>query len=208
MGQINPSLNCTLYIVRHGETDWNAKGLTQGETDIPLNNTGIKQAKDLAEKLKGIKFDAVFSSDLIRAKKTAEIIAFEKKIAIETTHLLRERRFGKFEGKPYSLMDEFHRNWEKLDKKERTNYKPYKGYESDKEAITRFITFLREISVRYTEKKVLVVCHGGIMRILLNHLSDETYLAGAVSNLAYIQLESDGVDFFIKELQGIRNPNE
>ncbi|MBI2018641.1 histidine phosphatase family protein [Candidatus Daviesbacteria bacterium] len=199
---------CILYIVRHGETDWNAEGKTQGESNIPLNNKGIQQAKALNKDLKDVKFNAIFSSDLVRAKKTAEIIAVERKLAIETTHLLRERRYGKLDGTPYHMMQEFHRIWENLSKKERVGYRPYGGYETDEEAISRFITFLREVAARYLGKTVLIVSHGGMMMVLLNHLSEETYFVGAVSNSAYIKLESDGVDFFIKELQGIKNPNE
>ncbi len=199
---------CQIYIVRHGQTDWNAQHLTHGETDIPLNTEGIKQAKDLSNNLKNIKFDAVFSSDLIRAKKTAEIITLERKMAVSTTQLLRERRYGHLEGTPWYEMKKFHEVWEKLNKKERMSYKPYNGYETDEEALQRFIIFLREISVLYSNKTILVVSHGGIMRILLNHLSDTTYLTGSIGNLAYIKLESDGVDFFIKELSGIKNPNE
>lgn len=199
---------CTLYIVRHGQTDWNVQELTQGEADIPLNAEGIKQAKKIRQQLQDINFDVVFSSDLIRAKKTAEIIAMEKKFAIETTRLLRERRYGKFDGTPYQKMEKFHRTWEKLSKKERVNYKPYKDYETDKEIIDRFITFIRETAVMYPGKTVLIVCHGGIMRVLMNHLTDKTYLTGSISNTAYIKLESDGVDFFIKELKGIQNSNQ
>lgn len=197
---------CTLYIVRHGLTEWNAKGLAQGETDIPLNSVGIKQAHSLRVSFEDIKFDAVFSSDLIRAKKTAEIIAMEKKLAIETTRMLRERRYGKLDGKPYQMLNKLNETWTRLSKKARLTYRPYSGYETDKEIISRLITFLREISVVYLGKTVLVVCHGGIMRVLLNHLSEETYLTGSISNAAYIKLESDGIDFFIKELKGIKIP--
>lgn len=196
---------CTLYLVRHGQTDWNVQRITQGETDIPLNEEGIKQAETMASNLKQIKFDVVFSSDLIRAKRTAEIIAFEKKLAVETTKLLRERRYGKFNGKPWLLMKKYYDEWENLSKKERAQYKPYDGYETDEEAVGRLITFLRETSVAYAGKTVLVVAHGGLMRAFLNHISEETYHSGAVSNLAYIKLESDGVDFFIKEKYGIRD---
>lgn len=199
---------CTIYLIRHGQTDWNAKGITQGQTDIPLNQDGIKQAQFLGQKFKKIKFNAVFSSDLIRAKKTAEIITLERKMAIETTRLLRERRYGKMDGKSYQMMSEFHRTWERLSKKERVKYKPYKGYETDEEIISRFITFLREIAATYPGKTILTVCHGGIMRVLLNHLSEKTYFTDSISNTAFIKLKSDGVDFFIKELMGIKNPNE
>lgn len=200
-----PNNYCTLYIVRHGQTDWNIQGITQGETDIPLNSEGIKQAQTLGKKLKNIKFDTVFSSDLIRAKKTAEIIALEKKLAIKTAKALRERRYGRFEGTPQHEMREIYDTWERLSRKERISYKPYEGYETDEEIIGRYITFLREVAVLYLGKKVLIVSHGGVMRVLLNHLSDTTYLTGSIPNLAYIKLESDGVDFFIKEKYGISN---
>ena len=63
-----------IYIVRHGETDWNILKKLTGQTDIPLNLNGIKQAKEVREKLKNIKFDYVFSSPLKRAYETAKII--------------------------------------------------------------------------------------------------------------------------------------
>ncbi|MDD5147241.1 MAG: histidine phosphatase family protein [Candidatus Daviesbacteria bacterium] len=199
---------CTLYLARHGQTDWNAQGITQGQADIPLNAEGIKQAQALRQILKEIKFEAVFSSDLIRAKKTAEIIALERGMAAETTHFLRERRYGKFDGKPQELMQEFYNKWERLSKKERLSYKPYENYETDEEIIGRYITFLREVAVLYLGKTVLIVSHGGVMRVLLNHLSEKIYFTNSISNTAFIKLESDGVDFFIKELKGIKNPDE
>lgn len=198
---------CTIYIVRHGQTDWNSQGIIQGQSNSLLDAEGIKQAQNLKEELKHIDFDAVFSSDLIRAKRTAEIIALERGLAIETTRLLRERSYSKFEGKSYRYTRKFHDIWENLSKKERITYRPYKGYETDGEITSRFITFIREIAVRYPGKTVLVVSHGGIMRAFLHHLSENTYLQGAITNTAYIKLESDGVDFFIKELKGVKHPN-
>ncbi|MBI2019130.1 histidine phosphatase family protein [Candidatus Daviesbacteria bacterium] len=196
---------CTLYIVRHGQTDWNLNGLTQGQTDIPLNETGIKQASEMAEKLKSIHFDAVFSSDLIRAKRTAEIITLEKNLAVQTTKLLRERLYGEQEGRNEKILDNLYETWKKLNKKEKEKYRPLKEFETDGELTTRFITFLREVAVGHSGKTVLVVTHGGIMRALLNRLSEETYYSGSISNLAYIKIETDSVDFFIKQLHGIKN---
>ncbi|MBI2630816.1 histidine phosphatase family protein [Candidatus Nomurabacteria bacterium] len=54
---------CTLYLVRHGETEWNVKKITQGQSESTLTENGIRQAEETAEKLKDIKFDAIFSSD-------------------------------------------------------------------------------------------------------------------------------------------------
>jgi len=93
-------LACLQVDSRGSPTDWNVKGLLQGQSDIPLNTEGEKQAVEAAKKhFKKIKFAAIFSSDLVRAKRTAQIIALEKKMAVETSALLRERDFGPFEGK-------------------------------------------------------------------------------------------------------------
>ena len=63
-----------LYIVRHGQTDWNVRQLRQGRTDIELNETGIEQAMELRDKLKSVKIDVCYASPLKRAMKTAQII--------------------------------------------------------------------------------------------------------------------------------------
>lgn len=205
---------CTIYIVRHGETDWNAKNLVQGHTNIPLNKKGINQAKQLAKTLRNIRFAAVFSSDLLRAKRTAEIIALEKKLAITTTKILRERCYGQLEG--MYVPDDFH-FWQKvlakgisaLTKKEKKEYlknlKHKKGLnlETDEELMKRFIPFLREIAVAYQGKNVLIVTHGSILRIFLvrvGYYKDiKESLEYRIKNTGYVVIESDGVDFFVKE---------
>ena len=87
-----------LYIVRHGETDNNLNGIIQGIIDTPLNETGIKQAMELKEKLKDVKFDLVITSPLQRAKLTAEIIN-DNKAEIICDKQIIERNTGDFEGK-------------------------------------------------------------------------------------------------------------
>src|ERR1041385_1316907 len=97
--------NCaTFYLIRHGQTDWNKEHLLQGIVDNVLNEAGERQAKELAKTLHHVHFDLAFSSDLLRAKRTAEIILLEKKVHVETTKLLRERAFGKHEGNPTSTL--------------------------------------------------------------------------------------------------------
>lgn len=196
---------CTIYLARHGETEWNEKKLIQGHTDIPLNTKGKKQAMILGEKLKNIKFDAVFSSDLIRAKRTAEIIILEKKLAVQMTKTLRERYFGKFEGQSFG--GEKNKNIRELINKLQSTPQSVKNeIENDEAIIGRLFTFLREIAVAYQGKTVLMVTHGGPIRTLLIHLGWGTYKnfsEGGINNLAYVILEGDGVDFFIKETSGI-----
>lgn len=89
---------CQIYIVRHGETNENLNHIIQGQTDSVLNETGKMQAKKISQRLKNIKFDNVFSSDLLRTRETAEIIAIERKLKVETTKALRET-LGEFRRK-------------------------------------------------------------------------------------------------------------
>lgn len=201
---------CTIFLTRHGETEWNLVHRVQGQSDSPLTPTGIDQAKDLATKLKRIKFSAIFSSDLLRAKRTAEIIALDKELQVKTAQALRERAFGPFEGK---TRDEFDQELKKLiDKRDRLSdkqkfsYKLHPQVESDEEIVSRLITFLREIAVAFRHKNILVISHGGIIRAFLIHLGFATYRElppYSMDNTAYIKLDSDGVDFFIKETFGI-----
>jgi broad specificity phosphatase PhoE len=92
-----PASTLRFYLARHGETDWNREGRTQGAQDIPLNNTGRQQAQRLKERLAGVRFDAVYASSLRRSRETAEIVHGEVPITILPD--LAERRFGKFEGR-------------------------------------------------------------------------------------------------------------
>src|SRR5262245_33677433 len=112
----------TFVIVRHGETDWNKKKLIQGQTNISLNETGEKQAKKIATKFKEINFDLAFSSDLLRAKRTTEIIALEKHLAVETTKALRERTFGKLEGQSSQLLFDYLKTLKEKSDEERRKY--------------------------------------------------------------------------------------
>ncbi len=203
---------CIFYLVRHGETDWNVKKIIQGHSDNPLNQAGEKQAQELAKNLRKIHFDAVFSSDLLRAKRTAEIIAHEKKIAVKTTQLLRERAFGKLEGKPAQMLIVWRKAIKKgidslTEEEKKILIKEDPQIESDESLMSRFLTFVREIAVAYAKKKVLLVSHGGLMRIFLIKIGyfkdEEESYQYHIKNTAYVIFESDGSDFFIKEVFGI-----
>ncbi|KKP66154.1 MAG: Phosphoglycerate mutase family protein [Candidatus Roizmanbacteria bacterium GW2011_GWA2_35_19] len=197
---------CTIYLVRHGETDWNADGIIQGHSDIPLNKNGEKQAEELGKELKRIDFDAVFSSDLIRAKKSAEIITSGKNINIITSIALRERDFGSYEGKHFSLLskDETSELISLYDHKEKKREEL--GVETDRSLEARFIPYIREICQKNLDKNVLVVIHGGIMRWFLMHIKYgdiRSLPVGSISNMAYAKIESDGVNFTVKKTSGI-----
>jgi broad specificity phosphatase PhoE len=200
------SPHAIIYLVRHGETDWNKQDLLQGQTDIPLNETGKAQAEETRDLLKEIHFDTVFSSDLSRAKQTAEILALERELAVNTSTLLRERSYGIYEGRPH---DEYRAaRKEILDKlpqlaaAEQVNI-PIADAEMNERAISRVITFLREIAVTHQGKTVLVVSHGGIMGALLVHLGWVNPWMVKVHNAAFVELHSDGVEFEVKRVHNI-----
>ena len=136
-----------IYVTRHGQTDWNVQGKTQGRADIELNEVGIKQAKQTKEELKNIDIDLIICSPLKRAKKTAEIINEGRNIPI-----IFERNFGEFEGEKIKF-DEF---WD-------YNAHPrYQRAETIQEIISRISNFLDKIKEEYKDKNVLLVTHGGV----------------------------------------------
>jgi broad specificity phosphatase PhoE len=200
----------TFYIVRHGQTDWNIQKKLQGQANTSLNNVGREQAKEIAQTLKHISFDEIISSDLDRAVQTTEIIAQERKLAVKTTKALREKSYGNYEGRDRKdVQEELKHLFEKVEKlndEERMNFKIYENGESDHEAVERFIRHLREIAIAYPKKTILIASHGGVMRYFLVKLGWATYAEldnNAIKNAAYIKVESDGIDFFIKETHQI-----
>lgn len=211
MEDANKKRLCTIYLVRHGETEWNVGHRIQGQANSPLTKQGQKQALELGSKLKSVHFDAIFSSDLGRARETAELIALSKKIAIKTAEALRERSFGDQEGKTWreyniamkGLLDKF----ALLNEVEKARFKFSPDSESNEELARRMSVFLREIAVAYAGKRVLAVSHGGIIIAFLISLGfgtyDELWHKSRLKNTAYMILESDGTDFFIKEVYGL-----
>ncbi len=145
-----------LLLTRHGQTDWNVAGRIQGITDIELNETGIKQAEATREKLLNENIDVIISSPLKRARKTAEIIGSGRDIPIIIDNGIKERCFGKFEGKTRKDIDNIDEIW---------NYrlnKQYENAESIGEVFKRVTNFLDRIKEEYEDKTVLLVTHGGI----------------------------------------------
>lgn len=205
---------CTIYLVRHGESEANVNKIVQGHTDSPLTERGVKQAKEVAETFKDVKFDAIYSSDLDRAKRTAQIIKLDRDIDVKNSPLLREKFFGVFESRNHTeyvetLKDEFKKFDNRLTTEERWGHKAHPSMESDRELLDRFIAHLREIATNCPGGKVLVVAHRYAIRMVLLHLGwgkHENLKDGALKTGGYAVLESDGKDFAIKEVVGAEKP--
>lgn len=201
----------TFYLVRHGESVSNATNFVGGHADVPLTSRGEEQVRKRAQELKNIHFDAAISSDLIRAQRTAQIIAAEHQLEVTTTKILRERSYGRLEGKKDSQEEQEKINtlleeYKKMTYEKRKTYKVVEDMENDTELITRILTFLRELAVAYPGKTILVGSHGNILRVLLPHfgiVDPKSATPIKPKNTGYIVLQTDGTDFTIKEIHDI-----
>lgn len=152
-----------LYLVRHGETDWNRQHRIQGLTDIPLNDTGRDQARRAGRLLARRDWDAVVSSPLQRAHETATIIADELGLPAPTTDdQLVERNYGEAEGLDF---DELNRRF--------PEDAPVPGRERRSAVRKRAMAALLRIAAAHPEESVLVVAHGGLIRAVLRAVDPE-----------------------------------
>ncbi len=173
-----------------------------GHTDSPLTETGRLQALERGTELKDVHFDAVYSSDLARAKHTAELIALERDLEVKTTELLRERNFGIYEGRNHEDVEkenkELFERYNALSDKERHMTKLHESVEGNDAVLVRFMTVLREIALVHPGETVMVASHGGIMRSFLGHF-DEKYYSMRIHNTGWVKISCDGIDFKILE---------
>jgi broad specificity phosphatase PhoE len=150
-----------LIIIRHGETIENSKGICQGQTNGQLSEKGIEQAKKLSLRFKRRKIDAIYSSDLARAKDTAqEIIKYHPKLQLQLDKRLRERFLGPAQGKAFPENFSF----QKLPKEA----------ESDQTMYERVKAFYDHIMTQDKNKTVIIVTHGGPKRALLCIIHKQT----------------------------------
>lgn len=172
-----------LTITRHGETDWNVEGRSQGHKDNPLNATGKEQAQKLAESLSGQTFDVVLSSDLKRAKETAAAVT--KKLDIETREEwkeLRERHTGDWEGMFVpDILKKFPHGY--ASKTTTFHYITPPNGESLDALLDRAWNVYNMILERYAGKRVLLVGHNGINRALRTIIENRTYAEGVAASM-------------------------
>ncbi len=156
----------TLVLLRHGQTDWNVQHRYQGRSDIPLNHVGELQAIEANKKLKGYHFDAVYCSDMDRAKRTAKlalkgIFPYEK---VQFDRRLRERSFGIFEGGPYDK-DKVPENYLNAMNADPEGFCFPQG-ESLLDVEKRVRPFYDEIIKKHDGETILLVAHGSLLSIL------------------------------------------
>lgn len=161
-----------LYIIRHGETQWNAQKRLQGTSDIELNEKGIELAKRTGEALKDVRFDCCFTSPLKRAKDTALLVLNGRKVPVYEDKRLREISFGEWEGQesarlPQDMLHNFFHNT--------AAYKAPKGGEELAEIAKRTRDFWDDLISReeLQDKTVLIAAHGCAVRALLQNVYED-----------------------------------
>jgi len=162
----------TLVLVRHGETDWNRDGRWQGHSDTRLNDAGREQARRVAGRLDAV--DVVYSSDLARAQETAEIIGGALGLPVEVDARLRERSFGSWEGLTAAEIEERFEEelarWRVGTGHGAADAEPFDAFAA------RIRSFVDDAVSRHPGATVLVVAHGGSIRVIHAHASGLDYV--------------------------------
>ena len=158
-----------LLLVRHGDTATDNPERLWGQTDIALNETGVLQAERLGERLSAESIDEIYSSDLSRAFQSAEIIASRHHLNITTSKKLREIHFGDIEGLTFAEVDrkypELSRSWS-----DDNPHLRFPNGESIIELVERVTGFLSEVVLHNRDCTILIVSHGGLLRMLICHI--------------------------------------
>lgn len=167
-----------IYVVRHGETDYNMDGTIYGQLDCPLNEVGIKQVEAVAEELKEEEFDVCFCSPLNRTRATADAICKYHSIPIYYDERLMELYKGKLEGaKCYP---------EKMPKKEDIELIKKYNWESKSHFYKRVANFYDEILEKFKNKNILIVGHCGTLRMSSFYFNPpDTYINDIYYNLKF-----------------------
>lgn len=154
-------MNLELWLIRHGQTSWNAEGRIQGQMDSDLSELGLKQAAKLAERLKGETFDHVYSSDSKRAKQTGEIALPNADFVLDER--LREIGFGRVEGKTHAELSEEESAWFEHFRQDPYNHRIPEG-ESWQEHIARLADWMTGLP---KEGRAIAFTHGGSVRAVI-----------------------------------------
>lgn len=188
-----------IYLIRHGQTEWNVKGIFQGQDDSPLTEEGLHQAHMIGEKFSHVPTDCIYSSDIGRAKTTAEIIAQYHKLEVKLSDLIRERYFGAFQGQRVKEVEQCLKQRieesKDLSKAERLDFRLADDVETDQELMNRLYRFFQVVHDKHPQKTLLTVCHGDLMRTFLFYIDFARYGQlgrSSIDNLAYVIIETDG----------------
>ena len=186
-------MNTTVLLIRHGETDWNSATRLQGQLDIPLNETGLAQARALANRLASWPITALYSSDLQRAVQTAALIGEQTGLPVQTRRAWRERAFGAFEGLTAAdITAHYPTHAAQMDAG--TVAPP--GGEDDQELSSRAAQAFADLVHAHPGQMLAVVAHGGTLSKVVAHVlglqPDAYHRVHVRGNTSLCVVESDG----------------
>jgi probable phosphoglycerate mutase len=157
-----------IILIRHGETEWNSQLRMQGHSNSALSSVGRGQIQALGEWMKNVSFEHIYSSDSLRARQTAEAITQYSGDTLQFDQRIREKNLGVFEGLTSIEARERHPEIYRLFKTGGANYVIDEG-ESTQQVLDRALEFIEEIRLRHPEQRVVMVTHGGVVRVLMKH---------------------------------------
>lgn len=166
-----PADGAHVCIARHGETDWNAAGILQGWTDVPINDLGREQARELAHAVGGLGFLRIYSSPLRRALECAQIVA--RQLGLDPPHCLdglKERNFGVIQGVPKSELAELNPILLQQILK-RNPASDFEDGETMDEFADRVLTAVESLGPANPGQRVLVITHGWVMDVITRHIN-------------------------------------
>jgi len=156
----------SIYLVRHGQTAWNKEEIFRGRTDVPLDETGLKQAELVGEYFQGMEIDAIYSSPLSRALQTAQKIAQFNDLKVQPLPGIIDMSFGKWEGRPHQEIREkdskTYRQWV-----EEPHLVRLPGGEGLNDVRVRAMAALEEVMRKHPEKTLVLVSHRVICKVLI-----------------------------------------
>ena len=158
-----------LCFIRHGETDWNVAMRLQGHRDMPLNEVGLQQAAALGRRFAGLSASAVYSSDLQRARQTAEAVAAALGVPVVALDALRERNFGNFEGFTFAEIAAVDAAAYAALAARDPDYAPPGCDETLRSLRARIVGCIERLVAAHPGQSVVVVVHGGVLDIINRH---------------------------------------
>jgi len=179
-----------IILIRHGETEWNSQQRMQGHSNSDLSSVGQAQIQALGQWMKNVPFDLIYSSYSLRAKQTAEAITQFSGHELQFDQRLREKNLGVFEGLTSEEARERHPEVFRLFKTAGSTYVIDEG-ESTQQLQDRALEIVNEIRIKHPEERVLLVTHGGFIRVVMKHslgLSLETPTRFLIRNTGVFRL--------------------
>lgn len=157
-----------LYLIRHGQTDWNLEGRWQGHADVPLNDLGLQQAAQVAQELAGVGLQAIYSSDLKRARQTAGYLAEATGLPVRVDARLREIHQGEWQG---MLVQDIQARYGEVFKQRHMDPASFAppGGETAAQVKERLLEAVGEICQRHPDERVAIVSHGFALAVLRTH---------------------------------------